>query len=280
MTRLRLPGQADRARSTSVKTGNRIGELAIEGQLDSSLELPFRQSSNQKTSMKRPIMSSALSTVLALMSVPALAQTDLYLENPSYNTNGNVLHNYTGNVGNNFQVVAADVPAGDSVEVTALGFYAYLGTTVNNHTLSLWGPSATSGGNLGSLNLASVTLSAGATADANGFAWVTLSTPITLVSGDYYDLLASVTSGSGNDPYLVPYDNGSSGNPVITPDVNGVDAPFYIVQGAYSTSGYAYTWSTYLGPNLQYEEVPEPSTMALGGIGLMALMVYRRRTVN
>jgi len=224
-------------------------------------------------------MSGALSSVLALMSLSALAQTDLYNENPSYNLTGNVETGYTGNVGNNFQVLA-----GSTVDVTALGFYdgtpgmwTGSGTVVNNHTLSLWGPSATSGGNLGSLNLASVTLNAGATVDANGFAWVTLSTPIALVPGDYYDVLTSMTAGSGNDAYLQPYDTGSSGNPsyVLTSG-----APFKIVQGAYSTSGYAYSLSTYLGPNLQYEIVPEPSTVALGGIGLMALMAYRRRAVK
>ena len=54
-------------------------------------------------------MSGALSSVLALMSLSALAQTDLYNENPSYNLTGNVETGYNGNVGNNFQVLASGV---------------------------------------------------------------------------------------------------------------------------------------------------------------------------
>jgi len=235
-------------------------------------------------------MSGALSSVLVLMSVSALAQTDFYTENPSYNLTGSgaPASGYNGNVGIRFGLQASDVPAGDAVEVTALGFWAGTsgqftgaGTVDYNHTLSLWVPNtyANRTGSYASLNLASVTLSAGATVDANGFAWVTLSTPITLVPSDYYMVLTSVTSGQTTDPYLNPYDNGSSGNTAIT---GYAGTPFVDYEGAYSTSGQAYNGSGYLGPNLQYEivVVPEPSIMALGGIGLMALMVYRRRAVK
>ena len=196
--------------------------------------------------------------MLLMAATTALAQVqasgDAYLFNSSYNTNvsGSIADGYNGNVGLNFQVVAADVPAGDTVYITALGYYAVSGSVVNNHTLSLWGPSTTPGGNLASYNLASVTLNAGTLVDANGFAWVTLGTPIALVSGDYYDLLTSETgTGAGSDAYLQPYEGGGSSGPAVISFTAG--SPFTAIQGAYSTSGYAYSGSAYLGPNMQYE---------------------------
>jgi len=241
--------------------------------------------------MKRFFIPTTLSSLLILAAMPALAQTDMYLENPGFT--GTAQFGYTGNIGNNFQLVAADVPAGDTVNVTALGFYAGIsgsgqwstaGTVLQSHTLSLWGPKTSSGGSFSGLSLDSVTLNAGATVDANGFAWVTLSTPTALVPGDYYLLMASVTSGSAgtSDPYLNPYDSSSPQNAAITPDASGVitGTPFYVSEGAYNTTGgYAYTWSTYLGPNLQYVMVPEPSILALlvSSMAMTLALVSRRR---
>ena len=197
----------------------------------------------------------AISLIL-VCALPALAQVqatgNAYLENPAYNLTGDVLRSYTGNVGNNFKV--SGVPSGDTLYVTALGFYAGTngewtgsGTVVNNHTLSLWGPSPAVGGNLGSENVTNVTLTAGAAVDTNGFAWVTLNPAIALVSGSNYDVLTSMTSGSANDAYLPPVDSANNASMVL----NG--SPFTINEGAYSTSGYAYSGSTYLGPNMQYQ---------------------------
>jgi len=238
--------------------------------------------------MKRSIMyHGALGSVLVLMSVSALAQTDLYTENPAFNLSGNVNSGYSGNVG---IVFSNAVPAGNTVEVTALGFYAGTpgqftgaGTVDYNHTLSFWGPGTSLGYNFSSVNLASVTLTAGTAVDLNGFAWVSLGTPITLAPSAYYLLMTTVTSGQSTDPYLSPYDSGSGGNPVVlfTAGGPGTGVGFDSSEGAYNTTGgIAYSDSGYLGPNLQFEIVPEPSTMALGGMGLMALMVYRRRAAK
>src|SRR5215469_14682535 len=105
-----------------------------------------------------------LAAVLVCCAVPAVAQQvqisgDSYLENPAFVVSP--LRGYTGSIGCNFQ--ANGVPSGDTLYVTALGFYAGTngeytgaGTVVNSHTLSLWGPSTTSGGNLSSKNVTNV----------------------------------------------------------------------------------------------------------------------------
>lgn len=244
--------------------------------------------------MKKFFIPTTLGSLLILAAMPALAQSDMYQFNSNYNFGGgNLRFNAGGNDGNNFQLVAADVPAGDTVRVTALGFWAgtpnidgsawsTAGTVVQNHTLSLWGASTSQGGSFSGLSLASVTLNAGTTVDANGFAWVELGSPIALVPGDYYLLTASYSSTGANgtaDPLINPYDSNSPQDASITPDVNGVitGTPFYVAQGAYNTTGgYAYTWSTYLGPNLQYVMVPEPSVLALLVGALAAGLMVRR----
>ena len=199
-----------------------------------------------------------LASLLLIIAVPTLAQyqasSDAWLFNSSYNTNvsGSLEDGYNGNVGLNFQVIATNVPSGDTVYITALGFYAASGTVGASHTLSLWGPGTTARGDLSSANLASVTLNAGTPVDTNGFAWVTLSAPIALVAGDYYDLLASVTSG-GPDDYLQPYEGGGTSGPAVISVPSG--SPFAGFTGAYSTDGYAYSGSAYLGPNIQFQIV-------------------------
>jgi hypothetical protein len=207
-------------------------------------------------------VKAALAGLLLIIAMRAPAQYlsagGAWVFNSSYNTNisGSLVDGYTGNIGLNFQVVAADVPSGDTVYITALGFYAASGTVGASHILSLWGPSATAEGNLSSANLASVTLGAGTPVDTNGFAWVTLSTPIAVVAGDYYDLLASVTSG-GPDSYLQPFEGGGTSGPAVISVSSG--SSFTPVTGAYSTSGYAYSGSSYLGPSMQFEIVGSSS---------------------
>ncbi|MGH7941872.1 MAG: hypothetical protein ACREFR_12465, partial [Limisphaerales bacterium] len=207
--------------------------------------------------MNKSHLISGAVILLIIAALPALAQIqasgDVYLENPAYAITNDVNTNYNGNVGCNFQ--AYDVPSADTLSITALGFYAGTngewpgsGALVNSHTLSLWGPGATAGGNLSANNITNVTLDAGAAVDANGFAWVALNPPIPLTSGDYYEALASVTAGVGNDGYLTPID--SKNNTAITLPAS---YPIAIVQGAYNNSGgYAYSGSAYLGPNMEY----------------------------
>ena len=243
--------------------------------------------------MKRFIIAIT-SSLLVLGAMPAWAQIqasgDAFLENPAYNQTGNV--GSYGQVGGNFQVIAADVPAGDTLYVTALGYYLPGGTpsvstTPYPYYLQLYGPQTSAGGSFSSLSLENVVLPAGTTVDANDFAWITLGTPLALTPGDFYLMLAA--ADGHNVSYLQPYDNGSTGHASITPDVNGVvNPPFYMAQGAYNNGGgYAYTWSEYLGPDLQYAiegptPVPEPSTLALlvSSVAMTVALVSRRRPMK
>jgi hypothetical protein len=236
--------------------------------------------------MKNTLPFVTLSSLLVVVALPAAATdfptpTDLYTANTPLSS---PLSSYSGNVGIRFGLDANKVPGGDTVQVTDLGFYAGTpgqftgaGTVDFDHTLSLWGPQsyANRAGNYGSLNLASMTLSAGTTVDADGFAWVQLSAPLTLIGGDYYVLLASYTSGQTADPYFNPY-SGASGAATLlwTPD-NPTTANSVYTIGRYGTgSGQeAYGNDGYLGSNLKFTMIPEPATLALGLLGGLTTLI-------
>ncbi|MGH7941871.1 MAG: PEP-CTERM sorting domain-containing protein [Limisphaerales bacterium] len=248
--------------------------------------------------MRNSFKLAILGGLLTVAAVSAVAQSDAWLENPSYNLPGTgggngIAYGNSYSVGANFQFTGANVAAGSNVEITALGYYAGTtgefpngsgGSVTANQTVALFGGNTTThGGNLSGNLLAEVTVATGTAIDADGFAWVNLTTPVMLTYGDYYDLLSTE---SGSEAYLNPYDGGSPNNSALANNSSGVIAgtPFYVNSGAYASSisaseGYAYTWSAYLGPNMQYEVVvPEPSTLALlAGGGLMTLFGFRRR---
>jgi hypothetical protein len=204
---------------------------------------------------------------LSMTVIPAPAQEfsgDAWNFNPSYNTSGST--GSYGQIGGEFQLVANDVPAGDTILITALGYYSVSGAAPSvNINISLWGGSATRGftGSSGDL-LTTAQVASGTAVSSDGFAWVTLNTPIALVAGDYYNLLES--AASGNVTYYQPYTGGGTTGPAVATAIGG--SPFALVEGEYSNGGFAYSDSEYLGPGAQFlvdgpTPVPEPSTLAL-----------------
>lgn len=195
---------------------------------------------------------------------------------------------YTGVVGTRFGVEAADIPSGQTVRLTHLGFFAgisgqFTGAGVVDfaHTVSLSGyrDYNSRNGDYSGLGIASVTVSAGNPVDANGWSWVNLPTAIDLVGSQYYTLTTTVTAGQVADPYFDPVEGAGASATLIAPGSifrNGTGGDTYMV-GRYGLGAgeEAYDGSGYLGANFQYELVPEPSTavLALGGLALF----YRRR---
>ena len=89
-------------------------------------------------------------------------------------------NNFTGCVGMTFQV---NTP----IVVSALGRYYYSSNT-QNHVVNLWVNSNTS------TPLATTTVLAASSSDANGFKWASI-TPVTLVPGIQYSIAVDETSG-------------------------------------------------------------------------------------
>jgi hypothetical protein len=121
-------------------------------------------------------------------------------------------------------------------------------------------------------------ISAGATAtSASGsYAWVQLSTPVTLIAGVKYNIVTS----NGNGDYwngnvaTVTVDDSSFG----TLDTGGYDQNGDPFTTTLATT-YTFGGPNYYGGNIASSiSVPEPSTWALmlGGLGLLAFVVRRR----
>ncbi|MGA2248379.1 MAG: DUF4082 domain-containing protein [Verrucomicrobiota bacterium] len=154
-----------------------------------------------------------------------------------------------------------------NAQVSALGLLD-LGFT-SDHEVGIWN---TSGQLLGN-----ATVSETATPDSNGFAWATLGSDIHLSAGQDYVISAWYPTDSGSCDNFVVF--GSA--PETSSDVDVVSAEL----GALTTSfdypdnaNGAFNAGVF-GPNFEYTttSVPEPSTMALTGLGGLSLLLYRRR---
>lgn len=196
---------------------------------------------------------------------------------------------YDGVVGVRFGVEAGDIPAGQTVRVTQLGFFAGTsgqftgaGTVDFSHTVSLSGPLpfTSRSGDYSSLQLGTVTVPVEHTVDANGWSWVALSSPVDLVGGQYYTLVTTVASGQTADPYFDPNAGPSSSASLIAPGSifrNGTSGDTYM-KGRYGlgNGAEAFDQSGYLGANMQYELIPEPAS-AMTFVFLTGLGLARRR---
>jgi len=192
---------------------------------------------------------------------------------------------YSGVVGVRFGVEAADIPSGQTVRVTELGFFAGkagqfsgAGTIDFSHTVSLYGPLGYSSrnGDYSSLSVGSVTVPLSNLVDADGWSWVTLASPIDLVGGQYYTLVSSVVSGQTTDPYFDPFAGPSGSASLIAPNsifYNGSGDTYMIGRYALGSGAEAYNASGYLAANMKFEIIPEVSTSmslaCLAGFGLL-----------
>lgn len=196
---------------------------------------------------------------------------------------------YSGVVGVRFGVEAGDIPAGQTVRITQLGFFAGIsgqfagaGTVDFSHEISLSGPLpfTSRSGNYSSLQLGTVTVTVDNAVDSNGWSWVALSSPVDLVGGQYYTLVTTVTNGQTADPYFDPFAGPSGSASLIAPGSifrNGTSGDTYM-KGRYALGNgeEAFDQSGYLGANMQYELIPEPAS-AMTFVFLTGLGLARRR---
>jgi hypothetical protein len=196
---------------------------------------------------------------------------------------------HTGIVGTRFGVEGNDIPSGQTVQVTHLGFFAGIsgqftgaGVVDFDHTVSFSGPRGwdTRSGDYSSLLLASVTVSAGNPVDASGWSWVALPTPIDLIGSQYYVIATTVTSGQTADPYFDPVEGAGGSATLSAPGSifrNGSGNDTYMI-GRYGLAAgqEAYAGTGYLGANFQYQVIPEPASAGLA-LGCLALAFRRRR---
>ncbi len=163
-------------------------------------------------------------------------------------------------------------------QVNRLGFWVSPsnpgGVLAINHDIALYNFNGAS-----YTQIAGATVLAGASGDANGFAWVSIPT-ITLTDtrqgADYYIVAASM----GTD--IWGPNTGTSGATTLdgsfgTRTGNGFWSNAAI-PGVGLTSGFGVQGGNggYVGPNIGFDAIPEPSAALLGGLGMLALLRRRR----
>ena len=226
----------------------------------------------------------ALTTALAL-SVPVLAQTTpgSTLFSPNVNLDLGPQNTTVGTVGGIFLTTQSSSP-----EINWLGYYDHNGDGLaNSHLITLWDNSTQS-------IIASATVPAGSAAPLiGGYRWVQLGSTVTLNPNSYYVIGAS-TDGvdlwgdliSNNSP-----DNGNNGQVSwnsqyvqVGPGYEFSRAGRYDSSANYPSEPPNQVGSDAIYPvaNLGFDivPVPEPTTLTLSGIGLVATILYssKRKT--
>jgi hypothetical protein len=234
--------------------------------------------------MKTTPFLLALTTALAL-SVPVLAQTTpgSTLFSPNVNLDLGPQNTTVGTVGGIFLTTQSSSP-----EINWLGYYDHNGDGLaNSHLITLWDNSAQS-------IIASATVPAGSAAPLiGGYRWVQLGSTVTLNPNSYYVIGAS-TDGvdlwgdliSNNSP-----DNGNNGQVSWNSQYVQVGSGYEFSRaGRYDSSAnypseppnQSGSDAIYPVANLGFDivQVPEPTTLTLSGIGLVATILYfsKRKT--
>ncbi|MBI4622829.1 MAG: DUF4082 domain-containing protein [Verrucomicrobia bacterium] len=181
-----------------------------------------------------------------------------------------------------------------ALSVTALGFYDAGSDGFNyTHDVGLW--------NTSGVSQASVSIPAGVNSLVNGFAFVSLGTPVTLLANTNY-ILSAVWNALAMSPQDALRFNQSGSGPTLTGATLVGDR-----YGAYgnspasallfpSSTDWASTWvsgtpsgfttsplaggsgASYIGANMAFTAIPEPSTYAaIAGAAMLGLAVWRRR---
>ena len=155
--------------------------------------------------------------------------------------------------------------------VESLG-YNYFGVPLNNsHEVGIWDSS----GNLVASAVVDNTSSA-----VNGYLYTSLNSPVTLVSGTY--LIAGTTIGT-NDSWIYEAQNITT-DPSITLDqawyYGGAEGGQLIEPTDECETCSGGSAAQYLAVNFSDDPAPEPSTLALIGLGFIGLRMLRRRKSN
>jgi len=243
--------------------------------------------------MKKKVIQ-IIGAALCLALVPAaLAQTvngdepnDSMLYVPNVNLTSLTQNGFTGVIGGIFYT-----PYYYNVSVNYVGYADPNDVAlVDNHTVTVWDGS-------GNTVASAVVPSGTPTLWANGYAWVPLSSTVTLSYQSYYEVGATVVGGV--DPWgdlisNTATDNGNNGQ--ITWNVeNGswsgtANGPFVQAGGGYEFSRDGQYGSTqlpgtqtsaqdsiYPAPNLGYniQPVPEPTSLGLAAAGVTFLAGFR-----
>ena len=200
----------------------------------------------------RPVLTSLLAALAALL-LPYATPT-VRADTPAFTTTGgNIIpaNNYT--LGYTFTLA-------NTVSVTQLGFWDYQANGLNAAVpVTIWDRSQ--------VVQATATVPAGTTAgELNQYLYVTLATPVTLAAGTY-TIGAFVTSVYDDSQYNLDRITGATGITYGAPRAGN---------GSADPTGNPYgDTNSYFGPNFQ--SVPEPSTWALLGVGVVGLGVVTLR---
>lgn len=229
-----------------------------------------------------PLIAAAALSLTLRQSAPAQTLDGSMLFNPNIDLSSGTQNSYVGTVGGIFLTTYSYWP-----EVNYLGYYDEGGDGLaNSHLVTLWDNST---GNV----IASATVPSGTTAPlVNGYRWVELSAPITLSYGSYYAIGAQADGVdlwgdliSNNAP-----DDGSNGQIAWSDQYVQLgsgweftragrydDASNYPTEPSNQTSAQD---SIYPVANLGFNivSVPEPASLSLVGMGIVAALGLARKT--